>query len=131
MASVEDPPPLKEEIEISQEHAKDPESGDEDDEDLKKGVVVATDELPLRESRFKLPFAKNELAFNPAVSLIGLVPLWALTGYCISSPDEASSLLNTWFSQVTDAFTWFYIGTFHVLCCGAVWCGFVMYFSNS
>ncbi len=100
-------------VEIPLEQAKDPESGDESD-DLKKSTEqdLDTDKIkfPLREASFKLPFFKDAISFNPAVSLIGLVPLWALAGYCMSDPDSAKALLSQWFSAVVDMFTWFYIG---------------------
>ena len=100
------------------EQAKDPESGDESD-DLKKSTEQDLDtgetKFPLRETSFKLPFFKDVISFNPAVSLIGLVPLWGLTGYCMSDPDSASAFLSDWFSAVIDMFTWFYIGKFRTI----------------
>ena len=108
--------PLNEKIEVSQEQAKDPESGEDSEEDIKKTEDVGTDidrepKLPMRETRFKMPFSKDSvIAFNPAVSLIGLVPLWALAAFCMAQPEVASTLLNEWFQTVIDAFTWFYIG---------------------
>lgn len=77
--------------------------------------------FPLRETSFKLPFFKDVISFNPAVSLIGLVPLWGLTGYCMSDPDSASAFLSDWFSAVIDMFTWFYIVANPVLTFFIVW----------
>jgi choline-glycine betaine transporter len=114
MTSVEDPPktlddenPKEIEVVSAETPSKYVESGDDSDlaSDLEKPSKKETPprEFPLRQVKF------GPISFNPAVSLIGLVPLWALAGYCINNPDDASSLLNTWFATVIDLFTWFYI----------------------
>ena len=99
---------------IELEKPKDPESG-EDSMSLSKELDASgTSETkyPLRETRFKLPLFKDEICFNPAVSLIGLVSLWGLAAYCMAKPDEASVTLGLWFSNVIEFFTWFYIGEY-------------------
>jgi hypothetical protein len=100
---------VAEEIEVAPEQPKaDPESGD-----VKKVDDIDDDDdagLPLRE------ISIGPLSFNPVVSVVGLVPLWGLAGYCMSQPDAAKALLDTWFANVIDAFTWFYIGTLSILC---------------
>jgi choline-glycine betaine transporter len=75
----------------------------------------------MRETRFRIPFYKDEIAFNPAVTLIGLVPLWALAGYCMANPDGAKTTLGQWFTKVVDMFTWFYIVANPVLTFFIVW----------
>lgn len=111
--SVEANPPTKKE---------DPEWGDDYD-DLKKptdtnsssgNTAIDTSDLPMREFKFKIPGLKGELLFNPVVSLIGLVPLWGLTAFCMVQPTEANALLGQWFTEVINAFTWFYIGKFQL-----------------
>ena len=103
------------EIELEKPNDSDPESG-EDSMSLSKELDASTtsDETkyPLRETRFKLPLCKDEICFNPAVSLIGLVSLWGLAAYCMAKPDEASVTLGLWFSNVIEFFTWFYIGEY-------------------
>ena len=120
----EKPPENAEEIEVGNanlenntdvgtEKPKDPESG-EDSEDsgpLSK-IQIPETKYPLRETRIKLPFLKDELCFNLPVSLIGLVGLWGLAGYCMGKPAEASAMLNLWFNTVIEFFTWFYIGEY-------------------
>lgn len=104
-------PPKKdisnEEVEVLAEQAKDPESGGEYD-DVVKGVDE--DPYPMRTFKLTIPFLKDPISFNPAVTIIGLVPLWGLTIYCMVDPTMAKGTLSTWFSDVIDAFTWFYIG---------------------
>uniref|UniRef100_A0A7S4AUD7 Uncharacterized protein n=2 Tax=Pseudo-nitzschia australis TaxID=44445 RepID=A0A7S4AUD7_9STRA len=91
------------------EKAMDPESG-EDQELLSKTSIVGTESKPaLRELAIEAFFLKTPITFNPAVSLIGLVPLWGLTGFCIGRPTLANDLLANWFDSVIELFTWFYI----------------------
>lgn len=101
---------LEDQIEVSPEKPKDSESGSED-EFVKTAEVADTDspKYPLREVTFKIPLLKESISFNPAVSLIGLVPLWALAAFCMASPDVANSTLLAWFDTVVELFTWFYI----------------------
>ncbi len=102
-------PPQKDIPDEGFEQAKDPESGGEYD-DVK--VVVEEYQYPMRTFKFTLPFLKDPISFNPAVTIIGLVPLWGLTIYCMVDPTMAKGTLATWFSEVIDMFTWFYIGKF-------------------
>jgi len=120
MPSSEDPTPPKtledgnpKEIEI-QFGSKDADSDSIDFEKPPKQESPSR-EFPLRQVTF------GPICFNPAVSLIGLVPLWVLAGYCINSPDNASNLLNQWFDTVIDLFTWFYIVANPVLTFFIVW----------
>jgi choline-glycine betaine transporter len=99
-------PPQKDIPAEEVEQAKDPESGGEYD-DVK--MVVEEDQYPMRTFKFTLPFLKDSISFNPAVTIIGLVPLWGLTIYCMVDPTMAKGTLATWFSEVIDMFTWFYI----------------------
>jgi choline-glycine betaine transporter len=72
-------------------------------------------DFPMRELSFKIPLI-GTLRFNPLVSMIGIVLLWGLAGYCIGAPDHASDTLGSWFSDVQQYFTWFYIAANPVLC---------------
>jgi len=91
------------------EQPKDPESGDDpgiESEDLKAtGDTV----YPLREASFKVPFSKTDIIFNPAVALIGLVPLWGLAIYGMINPNGAKSAMGASYDNVVELFTWFYI----------------------
>jgi hypothetical protein len=115
MTTLEDPPMESpqdtDKIEVSQEKPKYPEWGSKYEfVKTAEDADTSSSKFPLREVTFKLPFLKESISFNPAVSLIGLVPLWALAVYCMASPDGASTTLNNWFSTVVELFTWFYIG---------------------
>ena len=92
------------------EQPKDPESGDDPDvgsEDLKAtGDTV----YPLRETSLKIPFSKTDIIFNPAVALIGLVPLWGFAIYGMVNPNGAKSVMGASYDNVVELFTWFYIG---------------------
>lgn len=107
-----------EEAEVLVEQAKDPESGKEAD-----GMTKGVDEnqYPMRTFKFTIPGLKDPVMFNPAVTFIGLVTLWAFTIYCVVDPDEAQGTLGTWFSSVIDQFTWFYIVANPVLTFFIVW----------
>jgi len=113
MESTKDPPKLAEEIEVTpEEPKKDPESGDDSDDELVKKApkdLQTEYKFPMREITISVPFMRNSLSFNPVSSLIGLVPLWALTGYCMVNPEGAGETLGEWFSAVIELFTWFYI----------------------
>lgn len=113
---------LENNTDVGTEKPKDPESG-EDSEDsgpLSK-IQIPETKYPLRETRIKLPFLKDELCFNLPVSLIGLVGLWGLAGYCMGKPAEASAMLNLWFNTVIEFFTWFYIVANPVFTFFVVW----------
>ena len=104
---------LENNTDVGAEKPKDPESGEdsEDSEDsgpLSKTQIPET-KYPIRETRINLPFLKDEICFNMAVCLIGLVGLWGLTAYCMGKPAEASDMLNLWYNTVIELFTWFYI----------------------
>ncbi len=94
----------------NQEKPKDPESGDDsgiEAEDLKAtGDTV----YPLRETSLKIPFSKTKIIFNPAVALIGLVPLWGLAIFGMANPDGAKAVMSASYNDVVELFTWFYIG---------------------
>ena len=44
-------------------------------------------EKPLRETRVGLPFMSSDVIFNPVTTLIGIVPLWAATIWCMVCSD--------------------------------------------
>lgn len=52
--------------------------------------------FPMREVSMSLPFLKQELRFNWLVSAIGIVVLWALAIFCMSS-SNASLELSKWY----------------------------------
>ena len=114
MTSVEDPVKLDEviedeEIEVSPEQAKDAESGEKFEEPVKQ-PKNSDAEFPMREATLRFACFKQDISFNPAVSLIGFIPLWALAIYCVVTPDAAGDALSAWFNVVIEKFTWFYIG---------------------
>mmetsp|Transcript_22553 Transcript_22553/g.47734 ORF Transcript_22553/g.47734 Transcript_22553/m.47734 type:complete len:642 (+) Transcript_22553:337-2262(+) len=117
---VEENVELKENIELSSpENPEESSVGLEQPKDLKLGdeepekIVVAESMFPMRETRFRLPFCKNDVAFNPVVSVIGFGVLWGFAGYCMSDPVNSKATLQEWFAFVTNFFTWFYIGELH------------------
>lgn len=96
--------------------------GDEGSVDLKKNDDAAKfggddqyefdiTKYPVRETELKLLFLKKSMAFNPLVSLIGVVVLWGLSIWCMVDPDGSYTTLTGWRSQVTLHFTWLFIGT--------------------
>ena len=114
MTSVEDPVKLDEviedeEIEVSPEQAKDAESGEKFEEPVKQ-PKSSDAEFPMREATLRFACFKQDISFNPAVSLIGFIPLWALAIYCVVTPEAAGDALSAWFNVVIEKFTWFYIG---------------------
>jgi len=59
-----------------------------DDDDLKKEFdedryEFDIDKFPVREMEFRLPGFKDMVAFNPLVSLIGVVFLWGVSIWCM------------------------------------------------
>ena len=49
------------------------------DYDIKNYAV----EKPMREVRFHLPFMTSPIIFNPLTTLIGMIPLWVTTIWCM------------------------------------------------
>ena len=45
-------------------------------------------EKPMREWRFTLPFLRSPIVLNPVTGLVGMIPLWATTIWCMVSRDE-------------------------------------------
>jgi len=110
MTTSEDPPmEPHQDTEVSQEKPKDPEYGTIVFVKTAEDADTSSSKFPMREVTFKLPFLKESISFNPVVSLIGLVPLWALTAYCMAEPEDANTTLKEWFNTVVELFTWFYI----------------------
>ena len=75
---------------------------------------------------FKLNIGRIRLNFNPVVTFLAALFIWAFVGICMSYPDaskEAMSKVKAW---ITDTFTWFFIGSVNL------WLVFmiVVYFSK-
>lgn len=77
------------------------------DYDLKNFVH----EKPMREWRFTLPSMNQPIIMNPVTTLIGIVPLWTATIWCMASPDEALDTFVTTRGNIARSFTWFVIIT--------------------
>ena len=93
-------------------------ASDETSDDLKKmeptNVDVSeydTEKYPLREFEIKFCGMADKIAFNPVVSLIGIVVLWGLSIWCMVDPSGSSEVLTDWRSNVTLSFTWLFMGS--------------------
>lgn len=113
------------EVEGEVEGAADPVSlGDkessEDVTETKKANILShqADDYPMR--AISIPFFGSEINLNGATSLFGFSILWALSIWCMVTPNKAANTLGDWTWGVTEKFTWFYIAanpafTFFVL----------------
>ena len=59
------------------------------DYDIKNYAV----EKPMREFRLQLPLMEQPIVFNPLTTLIGMIPLWIATIWCMVRPAWSVSLL--------------------------------------
>jgi hypothetical protein len=82
---------------------KEEHSDDEDEYDMEK--------FPVREFAIKLYGMNEKIAFNPVVSLIGIVILWGVSIWCMSDPEGSKDILIDWRTNVTRYFTWLFMGT--------------------
>jgi hypothetical protein len=87
-------------------------------EDLKKqgeqtdvDAEYDTEKYPFREFTFRIPGLKDQIAFNPVVSLIGIIILWGLSIWCMVDPEGSNAVLGSWRGSVTLYFTWLFIGS--------------------
>ena len=64
--------------------------------------------------------------FNPVVSALSAMIIWAFVIWCIVEPKSSLAEMNKWKDWITKTWTWFYIGT------QDVWAVFivVLYFSK-
>jgi hypothetical protein len=92
----------------------------ETSEDLKKPIMKKEptdvddydmEKYPVREFEFKLSFMEEKIAFNPVVSLIGIVILWGVSIWCMLDPEGSNKELGEWRSSVTLYFTWLFMGS--------------------
>ena len=74
----------------------------------------------------KVRLGPIRLRFNPVVSILSSVIIWAFSAWCMTYPTAARLELAKWTSWVTQKWTWLYIGT------QDVWTVFivVVYFSK-
>jgi len=63
---------------------------------------------PMRETRFSLPFFKEDIRFNWFVTASSLAILWGIAIFCMTS-STAKANLQEWFSTVILYFSWFYV----------------------
>ena len=61
--------------------------------------------------RFKLP-AIGEIRFNPVVTLLSLIVIWAFVIWCSIAKEDVP--FDAWTSWIVDNFTWFYVGSTQV-----------------
>lgn len=102
-------------------HVSSNDSSEASEDDLKKDVLTKKhndedrefdlEKFPVRELEVQFPFFKDVVAFNPFVSLIGVVVLWGLSIWCMVDPDGSYNTLAGWRSNITAYFTWLFIGT--------------------
>ena len=85
-----------------------------DDDAVKKplgpGMAQQHEHFPMREVIIGLP-GGAQLRFNPFVSLLAIAVLWGVAIWCMVAPDTASATVIAWKAQVTELFTWFYVGS--------------------
>ena len=64
----------------------------------------------MREIIIDLP-GGAQMRFNPVVSFFAIAVLWGVAIWCMVAPDQASATIIEWKAQVTELFTWFYVGS--------------------
>eukprot|EP00980_Cylindrotheca_fusiformis_P001227 scaffold331_cov117-Cylindrotheca_fusiformis.AAC.5 len=58
-----------------------------------------------------IPIGGSELRFNPLTSIFAIILLWGLSIWCMVDPAGSRTSLLEYRRQVSDLFTWFYVGT--------------------
>lgn len=77
------------------------------DYDIKNYAV----EKPMREVRFNMPLSNTQIILNPLTTLIGMIPLWGTTIWCMLQPDAALENLVEIRGNIAHDFTWFIVIT--------------------
>eukprot|EP00980_Cylindrotheca_fusiformis_P001230 scaffold331_cov117-Cylindrotheca_fusiformis.AAC.8 len=58
-----------------------------------------------------IPLGGSELRFNPLTSIFAIILLWGLSIWCMVEPVDSRVTLLEYRRQISDLFTWFYVGT--------------------
>ncbi|CAB9508081.1 Glycine betaine/proline/choline/ectoine transporter VP1456 [Seminavis robusta] len=74
-------------------------------------IKTYAQEKPMREWSFRLPFLASPIVMNPVTSMVGIIPLWAMTIWCMVEPENALEVLLKMRGKIALYFTWFVVIT--------------------
>jgi len=73
-----------------------------------------------RNVKFRI-LRRIRVEFNPVVTIVSAVIIWAFVFYCLRWTDQAKDAIPTWKNWITLTWTWLYIG------CEDIWTIFILF----